>query len=181
MAVPPGVRAVRGGRGASRIPPIVVAGVTGSGKSTIGRLLADRLRLPFLDADDLHSAANRAKLHAGEPLDDADRAPWLDRVGAAIAAAGTNVVACSALKLAYRDRLREYAPDLVIVQLDVPVEELERRLAARRGHFAAPSLLPSQLATLEPLLARERGFVMPAAGDPAATVDAILARGTMGA
>lgn len=172
MTAAPADRARRGG--AARIPAIVVAGVSGSGKSTIGRILADRLGVPFLDADDLHSAANLAKLHAGEPLDDADRAPWLDRVGAAIAATGTNVMACSALKLAYRDQLREYAPDLVVVQLAVPADVLRRRLAAREGHFAAPSLLPSQLAALEPLGAGERGFPVDASGSPASIVDAIL-------
>ena len=130
-------------------------GVAGSGKTTVGRIVADRLGAPFVDADDLHSSAAIAAMHAGHPLDDAERAPWLRRVRAAVQAAvpdgddGPLVLACSALKRSYRDVLRDGVPGLTFVDLDVDPETLARRLAARTGHFAGPELLPSQLATFE--------------------------------
>jgi gluconokinase len=128
--------------------PVVVMGVSGSGKTTVGAALADALRLPFVDGDALHPAANVAKMAAGIPLDDADRAPWLDAVGAVLAA-GPVVVACSALRRVYRDRLRLAAPELLLVFLDGSREVLAQRMAARPGHFMPASLLDSQLATLE--------------------------------
>ena len=123
-------------------------GVSGSGKTTVGAALADALGLPFVDGDALHPAANVAKMAAGIPLDDADRAPWLDAVGAVLAA-GPVVVACSALRRVYRDRLRAAAPELLLVFLDGSREVLAARMAARPGHFMPASLLDSQLATLE--------------------------------
>jgi gluconokinase len=126
-------------------PRIVLMGVAGSGKTTIGRLVATRLGAPFVDADDFHSAAAIAQMHAGRPLDDAERARGLTRVRAALAL----VLACSALKRSYRDVLRDGVSGLVFVDLDVDPTTLERRLASRTGHFAGPDLLPSQLATLE--------------------------------
>ena len=133
---------------------VIVMGVSGAGKTTIGQALARRLSWPFLDADDLHSAANVAKMKRGEPLTDDDRGPWLDAVRARIAdALGGNtsiVVACSALKHSYRDHLADGDPRVVFVHLDAPRDVLAARLASRRGHFAAPSLLDSQLASLEP-------------------------------
>jgi gluconokinase len=130
---------------------IVIMGVTGSGKTTVGRIVAARLGAAFIDADDLHGAAAIAAMHAGRPLDDAERAPWLRRVRAAVADAGDGpvVLACSALKRSYRDVLRSGVPGLVFVDLDVDRDEIARRLASRTGHFAGPELLPSQLATLE--------------------------------
>jgi gluconokinase len=130
---------------------IVLMGVAGSGKTTIGKVVADRLGAPFVDADDLHSAAARASMHAGRPLDDAERAPWLRRVRAAAHAVGDGplVLACSALKHAYRNVLRDGVPDLTFVLLDVDTDVLAHRLGARTGHFAGADLLPSQLATLE--------------------------------
>jgi carbohydrate kinase (thermoresistant glucokinase family) len=130
---------------------IVVMGVTGSGKSTVGRMLAARLDAPFIDADDLHTADAIAKMRAGRALTDADREPWLRRVHAALREFGDGpfVAACSALKRAYRDTLREGLAPLTFVLLDVPPTVLAGRLAARTGHFAGTSLLPSQLATLE--------------------------------
>jgi len=128
--------------------PVVVMGVSGSGKTTVGAALAHALGLPFVDGDSLHPAANVAKMAAGIPLDDADRAPWLDAIGAVLAA-GPVVVACSALKRAYRDRLRAAAPELRLVFLDGSPSLLASRMAARPGHFMPTTLLDSQLATLE--------------------------------
>lgn len=143
---------------------VIVMGVSGAGKTTIGQALARRLSWPFLDADDLHSAANVAKMKRGEPLTDADRGPWLDAVQAHIAdALGRStsiVVACSALRHAYRDHLAGGDTRVLFVHLDAPHDVLAARLASRRGHFAAPSLLDSQLASLEP------------PGDDAVVVDA---------
>ena len=131
------------------VAAVVVAGVSGSGKSSLGAALAHRLGVAFVDGDDLHPPANVARMAAGEPLTDEDRGPWLDAVGARLAAGGV-VVACSALRRRYRDRLRALAPDARIVLIEVPREELERRIRQRPGHFMPASLLDSQLATLEP-------------------------------
>jgi carbohydrate kinase (thermoresistant glucokinase family) len=132
--------------------PIVVMGVSGAGKSAVGRTLADALGRDFLEADALHSAANLAKMARGEPLDDADRAPWLAAVAAEIrrrlVAGRAPVVACSALKAAYRDVLRvEDGTRFVLLALSEPV--LRARMTRRTGHFMPASLLASQLATLE--------------------------------
>lgn len=127
-------------------------GVSGSGKSTVGPALAAELDWPFLDADILHPQANVAKMASGIPLTDADRWPWFDRIVAEMrryAAAGKNVViACSALKQAYRDRLAS-GGSVRVVYLKGDAETIAPRLAARRGHFMPPSLLASQFATLE--------------------------------
>jgi carbohydrate kinase (thermoresistant glucokinase family) len=136
--------------------PVVVMGVSGAGKSAIGARLAVALGVPFVDGDDLHPAANVAKMAAGIPLDDDDRWPWLDLVGASLAQ-GPRVVACSALKRAYRDRLRATAPDTVFVEIDVDRATLLARVQERPGHFMPASLLDSQLTTLEPLGADETG------------------------
>lgn len=130
-------------------PSVVLMGVSGAGKTVVGRAAAARAGVPFLDADDLHPAANVAKMAAGHPLDDADRAPWLDAVGAALRDHRPCIVACSALKRSYRDRLRELAPGTLFALLQVPRAVLEERLADRRGHYMPASLLDSQLATLE--------------------------------
>jgi len=138
-------------------------GVSGTGKSTVGVALADRLGAAWVDGDDLHPPANVAKMAAGVPLDDADRAPWLDRVGAWLAEHGSaagGVVACSALRRAYRDRLRAAAPTTFHVHLDGPVEVVAARQAGRPGHFMPASLLASQLALLEPLAPDEAGVVL---------------------
>ncbi|HEU4670183.1 MAG TPA: gluconokinase [Dyella sp.] len=145
-------------------PALVVMGVSGSGKSHVGAALAAASGSRFLDADDLHPPANLRKMAAGTPLDDADRTPWLDAVAAWIAArqAGDEgcVVACSALRRAYRDRLRAGVPQtLVFAHLDVPRDELARRMRGRR-HFMPPSLLDSQLATLEPPTADEDACIL---------------------
>jgi gluconokinase len=124
-------------------------GVSGSGKSTVGAALARALSVPFVDADALHPEANRLKMAAGVPLDDADRAPWLDLVATQLAA-GPIVVACSALTRAYRDRLRESAPELALVFLHGTAAQLAPRLAGRAHEYMPVTLLASQLATLEP-------------------------------
>jgi len=131
-------------------------GVSGAGKTEIGRALADAIQWTFYDADAYHSAANIAKMHRGEGLSEADRAPWLAKLHAlvtdVIASNQRCVLACSALRESYRDALRpaNAGPgDVRFVYLDVPREVLEERLRTRHGHFAPPELLGSQLATLE--------------------------------
>ncbi len=129
---------------------VVVMGVSGAGKTTIGRLLADALGAEFIDGDDLHSRDARAKMASGKPLDDEDRWPWLDRVGAALSGDVRRVVACSALKRAYRDRIRVAAgPGLRFVYLAADLEEMRRRVAQRRDHYMPASLVDSQFAALE--------------------------------
>lgn len=140
--------------------PLVVMGVSGVGKTTIARLIAMRSGMPFVDADDLHSPASIAKMSAGIPLTDEDRAPWLDRVGAALAATPPPVLACSALKRAYRDALRAKAPNVRFIHLDAPATKIAEMAAGRHGHFMPESLLPSQLDALEPLQPDEPGIVV---------------------
>jgi gluconokinase len=150
------------------VPVIVVMGVSGSGKTTVGSRLADALGVEYAEGDDFHPRANVAKMAAGAPLDDADRAPWLDALAAWMAerSGRGGVVTCSALKRIYRDRLRASAPEAFFLHLSVPRPELERRVAGRRGHFMPPSLLDSQLATLEPLGPDEDGSTIDAARPP---------------
>ena len=128
---------------------LVVMGVSGCGKTTLGAALAARLGAGFVDADDLHPPANRAKMARGEALTDGDRAPWLDLVAGVLRNRAPVVVACSALRRAYRDRLRE-AGEVRFLHLAAPREVIAARLAARQGHFMPASLLDSQYATLEP-------------------------------
>ena len=131
---------------------VLLMGVTGSGKSTVGRALAASLDWPFADADDFHSPENIAKMRAGVPLDDADREPWLAALRAKISEwlqAGANaVLACSALKQAYRDELL-VGHEIKLVYLRANRELIARRLAERMNHYMNPELLPSQFATLE--------------------------------
>ena len=161
-------------------PLIVIMGVSGSGKSTVGALLAETLGVPFADADDLHPASNVAKMAAGVPLTDGDRWPWLERVGGALAAASASglVIACSALKRPYRDAIRHAAPGAVFVHLDGSRELLEKRLAGRAGHFMPAALLDSQLASLEPLESDEAGMTVGIDHEPGQTVREIA--GTLG-
>lgn len=149
---------------------IVVMGPSGSGKSLVGALLAAQLGVAFIDADDLHPAANVAKMAAGSPLTDEDRMPWLDVVGAALRAAPDGVViACSALARRYRDRLRLHTPDAVVVELLTDPKALAERMAAR-DHFMPQSLLGSQLLTLEHLGDDERGIAVVTDETPARIV-----------
>lgn len=152
---------------------ILLMGVTGSGKTTIGTALAESLKWRFVDADDFHSPANVAKMRAGIPLDDADRAPWLASLHDAIAGwlqASTNVVlACSALKQAYRAQLL-VNPEVRLVYLHGSRELISRRLSERHGHYMNPDLLDSQFATLE---APHDALVVEVDGPVAQTVDDI--------
>jgi gluconokinase len=133
---------------------VVVMGVAGSGKSTVGRALAAALGWAFVDADDHHSAANVAKMARGEPLDDADRSPWLDELHGIIADALDRrsglVLACSALKASYRERLTGGDERVRFAYLAGTPELFRWRLAQRAGHFMKPGMLDSQLAALEP-------------------------------
>ncbi|PJN22106.1 gluconokinase [Kitasatospora sp. CB02891] len=160
-------------------PVIVVMGVSGVGKTTVARLLAHRLGLPYAEADDFHPAANIAKMSAGTPLDDDDREPWLRALGAWLgerAAAGTGgVVTCSALKRSYRDILRDACPEAFFLHLTGSHELVGDRIAHRTGHFMPPSLLDSQYATLEPLRADESGTVLDVDADPDTLVDRAVA------
>lgn len=133
---------------------IVLMGVSGSGKTTVGKALAADLGWPFCDADDYHPPANIARMNRGEPLSDADRRPWLEALAAVLGqlcAGGVSVVfACSALKHAYQEVLRFDGQCIVYVHLVGSPELIARRLAGRSGHFLDPKLLASQLAILEP-------------------------------
>jgi gluconokinase len=141
--------------------PIVVMGVSGSGKSTVGAALAQRLRVPFADGDDLHPPANIAKMTAGHPLDDDDRYPWLEAIGQWLADHHDGgVMSCSALKRKYRDQMRRHCPDVEFLHLSGSPEVISKRQASRPGHFMPASLLQSQFATLEPLDPDERGIAI---------------------
>lgn len=133
---------------------IVVMGVSGCGKSTVAAAIAAELGLTMVDGDDLHLPESVEKMRAGIALQDADRWPWLDRIGRLLAqpaaeSSGGRVVACSALKLAYRERIRLMAAPLQFVFLDGPAELIEQRMALRTGHYMHPELLASQLHALE--------------------------------
>lgn len=161
-------------------PPVfIVMGVAGTGKTTIGALLAGRLGWLYAEADDFHPASNVDKMAAGVPLTDADRKPWLDAIGCWIderAAAGEpGVVSCSGLKRAYRDRLRAGRPQVRVVFLEGSRELIMRRLAARHGHFMRVEMLDSQLADLEPPQPDEGATVVSVDATPNEIVDAILA------
>lgn len=156
---------------------VLVMGVSGCGKSTIGAMLAERLGLPFADADAFHPPENVTKMSAGIPLTDADRWPWLDSIGAWLAAEEKGgVVACSALRRAYRDRLRGWVPGLAVVHLSGAPELIAARQAAREGHFMPPSLMASQFATLEPPGTEEEAIVLDIAAPPESLAAGAAAR-----
>ncbi|WP_441248691.1 gluconokinase [Kitasatospora sp. McL0602] len=159
----------------NRPPAVVVMGVSGVGKTTVARQLAERLGLPYAEADDFHPPANIAKMAAGTPLDDHDRAPWLAALagwlGERRAAGEGGVVACSALKRQYRDTLRTHCPDAFFLHLSGGHALVEGRLAHRAGHFMPASLLDSQYAALEPLQPDEHGTVLDVDRTPAQLVE----------
>jgi len=157
----------------ARRPIAVVMGVSGSGKTTVGQELAARLGVPYADADGFHPPANIAKMSAGVPLDDTDRAPWLRAIAGWLAdhrATGA-VVSCSALKRRYRDVLRAPVGHLPFLHLDGDPAVVAQRVAGRPGHFMPASLVASQFADLEPLGPDEEGMV----ADLAAPVDDVVA------
>jgi gluconokinase len=155
---------------------VVIMGVSGVGKTTVGRALATRVGWTFLEADDDHSPAAKARMAKGIPLTDADRAPWLERVRSRMIACSEQgesiVLACSALKRAYRDYLRNVPDRVVFVQLMAPREVLTQRLASRASHFAGVSLLDSQLEAQD---AGEDAIVIDATQDVDEIVNAIVA------
>lgn len=159
---------------------IIVSGVSGTGKSTLGALLARSLACPFLEGDDFHDQAAVAKMRAGRPLDDADRWPWLDRLGAALrdtaAVSGCAVASCSALRRCYRDRLIAAVGGPVrFILLDEARDELLRRMTGRSGHFMPARLLDSQLGTLERPGSDEPAMIMPSGVTPEEQCAAALA------
>jgi gluconokinase len=162
-----------------RAPIAVVMGVSGVGKTTIGRALARRLGWNFQEGDALHPPENVAKMRAGIPLDDADRAPWLRAVAAAIDAwrerGESGVVTCSALKRRYRDVIVSGRPQVRLVYLTAPPALIAGRLAGRRGHFMPAGLLASQLATLEPPAPDEHALTVAVDAPVAAVVERIAA------
>jgi gluconokinase len=160
--------------------PIVVMGVSGSGKSTVGAALAQRLGVPFADADDFHPKANIAKMTAGHPLNDDDRYPWLEVIGGWLSQHedGGGVMSCSALKRKYRDQLRRHCPTAEFVYLSGSPEVIARRQASRPGHFMPASLVASQFATLEPLSPDEGGVTLDVDHDIDSIVERYVAQTT---
>ena len=139
-------------------PAVVVMGVTGSGKTTVGTVLAHQLGVPFADADDFHTPEMKAKMASGQPLDDDDRAPWLRRLAGWLADHPHGcVLACSALKRRYRDVLRSGSPQLAFLHLAGAPTVASERVAHRRNHYMPASLVGSQYADLEPLQPAEFG------------------------
>jgi gluconokinase len=149
---------------------VVVMGVSGVGKTTVATGIAHAMGWVFAEGDDFHSEENRRKMAAGHPLTDEDRWPWLRSIGAwmdeRLAAGQSAVVTCSALRRVYRDLLRENRSQVRFCELDAPPDLIAERLAHRTGHYMPPSLLPSQLATLEPLAEDEPGAHVSVAATP---------------
>lgn len=158
---------------------LVVMGVSGSGKTTVARGVADRLGWRFAEGDDFHPPDNVLRMSAGTPLTDADRWPWLrllaDWIGERERALEHAVLTCSAPRRPYRDLLREGHPSVRFVHVSVSEQALRERLERRRGHYMPPSLLESQLAALEPLADDEPGLVLPGNGPPDVVVDRLAA------
>ena len=160
----------------SDILRIVVMGVSGSGKTTVGIRLADRLDVEYVEADDAHSDANVAKMTDGIPLTDADRRPWLERLATRLSARRRVVISCSALKRDYRDVLRR-AGSVTFVYLELPPAVANHRVGGRDGHFMGPEMVASQFDTLEPPADDETDVItIDATQSPAEIIDAILTR-----
>ncbi|WP_257181144.1 gluconokinase [Corynebacterium cystitidis] len=150
---------------------IVVMGVSGSGKSTIGHMLGERLGLPYKDGDELHPQRNIDKMAEGIPLNDDDRWPWLQLIGEWLADHPEGgLIGCSSLKRSYRDRIREFAPDAIFVHVHGQRDLLFSRMSVRPGHFMPASLLDTQLEILEPLGDDEAGKVFDIENPPAEIV-----------
>jgi gluconokinase len=156
----------------------VIMGVSGCGKSSIGAMFASAIGGKFIDGDDLHPAANRAKMASGHPLTDEDRAPWLVKVGQSLCGGtGTIIIGCSALKRHYRDLIRaEAGQPVMFLHLAGSRKVLAKRMVARTGHFMPPSLLDSQLAALEPPTADEHAVTADIDQTPQAIVSELLLR-----
>jgi gluconokinase len=159
---------------------VIVVGVAGCGKTTVGIMLADRLRWRFADADAFHSQANIAKMRSGVPLTDADRQPWLAAIAAwmdeRIAAGESAIAGCSALKQSYRDELLTGRPDARMAYLQIGREVAHARLVARHGHFFTAALMDSQFAELEPPQETEQLIVLDATAPPDRLVAEIIER-----
>ena len=155
----------------------MVMGVQGAGKSTIGTLLAERLGVDFVDGDRLHSEENIATMAAGTALTDAERLPWLQDVGRVLQSGADTgiVVVCSALKRDYRDLIREFVPNLFVVDPEGPMSLVAERISARQHEYMPPVLLQSQYDTLEPLEADEAGIVVDIRRTPHELIDEIVA------
>ncbi|HJQ02198.1 MAG TPA: gluconokinase [Jatrophihabitans sp.] len=156
-------------------PTVVVMGVSGSGKTTVGLLLAHQLGVPFADADEFHSEQAKAKMASGHPLDDDDRAPWLRRLADWLSGEQDGaVLACSALKRRYRDVLRSGSPRLCFLHLTGAAAVVTERVGHRRGHYMPASLVDSQYATLEPLEPDELGVALNFTSPPEQIVEQFL-------
>ncbi|MFL4479807.1 gluconokinase [Paeniglutamicibacter sp. ORCA_105] len=151
-------------------PPMIVMGVSGCGKSTVGKMLAEALGSTFTDGDDLHPASNKEKMAAGHPLDDADRQPWLATIGHALSRSsecGTPaIIACSALKRSYRDLLRAHEPATLFIHLRGPADLIQNRLDERSHEYMPSTLLTSQLNTLEAIEADEAAIEVDVSQSP---------------
>ncbi|MCL3859684.1 gluconokinase [Actinotalea sp. K2] len=164
---------------ATTVRHLVVMGVAGSGKTTLATLLAERLGWRYAEADEFHPQANIDKMTAGTPLDDEDRWPWLraicDWLSEQTREGTSSIVTCSALKTVYRDVLREADGEVLFVHLTAAPEVIGGRMQQRAGHFMPPTLLPSQLQTLQPLEAHERGVTITVDVPPEEVADRTIA------
>lgn len=154
---------------------LVVMGVSGCGKTSVGEALAKKLNSKFIDGDDLLPKANKAKMAAGVALSDQDRWPWLSEVGKTLSIQPNLVVACSALKRSYRDKIREHEPNVRFIHLQGSRELLQERVSSRENHFMPASLLDSQLATLEKIADDENGQVFDISKPVSEIVDEVIA------
>ena len=157
---------------------VVTMGVCGTGKTSVGQIVASRMGWTFIEGDDLHPATSREKMASGTPLTDDDRWPWLDSIAEAMrtihAAGGSAVVACSALRQVYRDRLRLSGAEIIFLHLTGDPSLIRQRMENRRGHFMPPGLLDSQLATLEDARPDEPLFEINVAGSVEEIAEAVV-------